>query len=890
MIVFRFIVAALVAALVSVSSAGIARAQPTGGAEFGVNRLNVTGTQAHPILYEQNSATSAELTGGNWVHVYDDQFGADGNLGGAFVRILDGTNTEVTADFSAANSTANVQAATAVAALSNGNFIVTWSDDNALDGSGYSVQARIFDPTGTPVANATNAGGEQFTVNTDTGLDERRPDVAAFAGGGFVITFMEDRGGGNPIFARIFSNDGTAAGNNFFVNSSGVDENYPVITTLINDDFVVAWLNTGDTDINARRFNSTGTAYAADFVVNTTTADVQDRPSIASLQNGGFVVGWIYNDLVGNINPAFRVYDSDAAATSVETIISNAAGTGGVSVAGLPDAGFVIAYDRNGADAQGGGILAATYDSAGTVIDAEFLVNSETGAPDKQLGNQIYPSVTQSSDGFVISWEDHNGRDGNGTGLFARNFVTFALVANTRVIDAFVTAASDFGGAGTDEIASELDFGAVDVTGDLQFAVVVQNDDQFAGHSNAVLTIELEGAVFDGNFGNSVFLTGGACTLLISGGGADGGSTVKFSTTDLSTCDDRVSDRDYTPNTNDDDMVFTLPVRLTSTEVNFSIDLSWDFGTNIGSDTQDNNDNNSVADNVATAIDAFGVSSFGNGARSTANPHGSGTTREATLVSNYNGLDNNILGTLETDDHGLVYSGGALRSSDSATDVDEVVLTVTVDDITGLEALSLDDGGTIMTSSFNASNEAVFTLNGTTDLTIADLAAAALDIAVVPDSDADTAIAITTVSASTATTFAAALGLTNESNAGAIDQIGREGDDSQLFEWVGDSSHSTSNVFRLTGLGDTLPTIRVVLSNANTSGLNGTYVLTPSNMLTNGELIITASDIEAAAGAAYGTADITLSIEGTGVNFNRLMISNGAIRDMGDDNASAGPK
>ena len=82
----------------------------------------------------------------------------------------------------------------------------------------------------------------------------------------------------------------------------------------------------------------------------------------------------------------------------------------------------------------------------------------------------------------------------------------------------------------------------------------------------------------------------------------------------------------------------------------------------------------------------------------------------------------------------------------------------------------------------------------------------------------------------------------------------------------------------------TLPTIRVTLSNS-TAGVDGEYLVTPAGTLTNGELIMTEADIEAAVGSAFGRADVSFSFEAAGITVRRFLVgSNGTLTDMGDDN------
>ncbi len=81
------------------------------------------------------------------------------------------------------------------------------------------------------------------------------------------------------------------------------------------------------------------------------------------------------------------------------------------TITGLANGGFVVSWtDDNGApdDTDGSSVKAQIFDASGNKIGSEFLVNTQT------VNNQLQPAVTAlSNGGFVISWEDISGPDGN---------------------------------------------------------------------------------------------------------------------------------------------------------------------------------------------------------------------------------------------------------------------------------------------------------------------------------------------------------------------------------------------------------------------------------------------------------------------------------------------
>ncbi|MHA6287496.1 beta strand repeat-containing protein [Maricaulis sp. CAU 1757] len=845
----------------------------------------------------QRLPSVAALSGGGYVITWYDSSATGGDTSSNAIRAqrYDAAGATDGAEFLINTTTTNSQSYPSVAALSGGGFVITWQDESATGGdtSGYAIRAQRYDAAG-----ATD--GAEFLVNTTTAGFQAYPSVAALSGGGFVITWQDPSatGGdtsGTAIRAQLYDAAGATDGAEFLVNTTITgNQELPSVAALSGGGFVITWkdasMTGGDTSgyaVRAQRYDAAGATDGTEFLVNTTTASSQGDPTVAALSGGGFVITWQDASLTGGDTSSWAIraqlYDAAGAADGTEFLVNTT--TAGAqflpSVDALSGGGFIITWQDDsatGGDTSGLAIRAQRYDAAGAIDGVEFLVNTTTA------GNQSYPSIAAlSGNGFVITWQDDSqtGGDTTSDAIRAQRFAFSTLAANSRVIDGFVTAASDFGDSGTTEIADGIDFSALDVTGDLQFAVVVQNTDQFDGIRDAVVSIELDGAVFDGHINSSVFASGGSCSLTISTGGLDGGTSAGFATSDLAACDDRVADRVYSAGADDDDMVFTLPVRLTGSEVNFSVDVSTDYGTQIGSDTHDLDDSNSTADPVATGVTAFAASSYGTAARTAGNLLGVGEVT-ATLASDYNSLDSTALGTLEASVQGQVYAGGSLVAADLATHADTVTLTLGLDDTTGLDGLALAG----QTASFNMAGEAVFVIDAASTPSLADLAAGALAVTAVPDSDAATAIAANTLEARVDLALDPALTIADSTATGGANAIVREASTAH-FEWVGDSTMATRHVFRLTGLGTTLPTIRARLDNAS-SGLSGSYELTPVRPLINGELVLTNGDIQTAVGQPFGRADITLEVEALGVTMRRFAVTNGVISEMATDNAVGG--
>ncbi|WP_440957634.1 hypothetical protein ACFELO_10055 [Oceanicaulis sp. LC35] len=844
----------------------------------------------------QYSSAAAYLAGGGYVIVWSDDSLTGGDTDGSAVlgQRYDANGIAQGGEFLVNTTTADRQRFPSIAALTGGGFVVTWTDESQTGGdtNGNAVRAQVFD------ADGARVGGE-LQVNSSTISNQDASDVAALADGGFVVVFEDlSRTGADisqtAIRGRRYNASGSPLSAEFLVNTTTSEfQNNGRVAGLSNGGFVVVWgddsSSGGDTSDDAVRgqiYTSSAVRSGGEFLINLVTVNDQAIPDVAALGDG-FIVVWQDRSLLLGDNSGSAIaagaFDVSGNRLWGDRLINTTTTSDQQAprVAVMSNGNPVVTWEDlslSADDTSLHAVRAQVIDEDGDKIGSEFLVNTITANSQNRVTIDA-----DDQEGFIISWTDGSGLGGDAVPVAVRSQRYVTVRDNDRVIDAFVTAASDFGATGTQVLASEVDYDAASITGDLQLAIVVQNDDQFAAYpSPADLEITLEGAVFDGHVQQSAFSSGGPCAFSLYRDGRSDGNVVTFRTSALSQCDDQMTDRTYTAGVDDDDMVFTLPIRLTGGEVNASVEIRLvATGLVLASDVQDNNDANTTADPVAQAVDGFVVRTFGTAARTAENPLGE-TVVNATLASDYNDLDARRLGTLEAVVQGQVFVGGAAVNASLAAHTDELELVVTLSDATGLEALELSSGGASLRAPL-VDNVARFVVTGASDVTLTHIAGGAVDILAVPDADADTQITVGTVSTTTSLDFGT-LALTDETLSGGANAIGREGLVSSTFEWVGSGDAGVRNVFRLTGLGDALPAMWVTLTHSS-EGENGTYALSPAGELRNGELIVTQADLEDAVGGSFGRADAQFSVEASGVRIRRFLISaDGALTDMGDDN------
>jgi hypothetical protein len=265
------------------------------------------------------------------------------------------------------------------------DLIVTWQNgDPILD---VYVQRYSFD--GMPLSTA-------FQPSNYTLGDKQHPNVGVFPNGDFAVTWSSygQDGSGDGIYARLFSSTGLALGDEFQVNSYTMDnQNRPFIAVLTGGDFVISWQSSGQDGSGdgayARRYASSGKPLGDEFQINTYSLGNQEHPIVAALTGGGFVFTWM--------NMGMRTEGS-----------MNMSGSMNNSMMDPPS---------NSSD-MSSAYVARVYSSSGMALGDEFQVNT------RPLENQGLTSAEVSGlkDGrFVVTWTSY-GQDGDKEGVYARIF------------------------------------------------------------------------------------------------------------------------------------------------------------------------------------------------------------------------------------------------------------------------------------------------------------------------------------------------------------------------------------------------------------------------------------------------------------------------------------
>jgi RTX calcium-binding nonapeptide repeat (4 copies) len=506
------------------------------GTEFLVNTTTTSG-QFNPSI--------TALADGRFVVAWTDSSatGGDTSFDAARAQVFNADGSKSGVEFLVNTTTSFSQRDTNITALSDGRFVVTWTDSSATGGdtSSTAIRAQVFNANG-------SKSGDQLLVNTTTANSQFNPTITALAAGHFVVAWedLSQTGGdtsGNAVRAQVFNADGSKSGTEFLVNTTTSSfQKDTSITALSDGRFVVAWTDnsatggdTSSTAIRAQVFNANGSKSGAEFLVNTTTTNGQSDPSITTLADGRFVVAWADFSATGGDTSAAavraQIFNADGSKSGSEFVVNTTTSNSQATpcIAALANGGFVVAWDdlsATGGDTNGTAVRAQAFNADGSKSGTEFLVNTTTSA------SQDTPSIATLADGrFVVTWEDSSAAGGDTSGDAIRGQVfdprlSAVSLSGTELADQWV-------GTGFDDVMQGLagqdvlDGGAgIDTASyaEKSAAVVVTLN------SFSAVSVSVGGVVEDslknienltGGLGNDQLTGDGLANLFTGGGGSD---------------------------------------------------------------------------------------------------------------------------------------------------------------------------------------------------------------------------------------------------------------------------------------------------------------------------------------------------------------------------------
>ncbi|MBI9070837.1 MAG: T9SS type A sorting domain-containing protein [Melioribacteraceae bacterium] len=305
-----------------------------------------------------------------------------------------------------------------IARDSEGNYVVVWKNEaNDLG----DISAQLFNLSDEKVGN-------EILVNTVLEEEQERPKVAMNKNGDFVVVWASHIKTESifDIKARLFKNN-EPIGEEFLVNTylEG-SQTKPDVDIDDEGNFIVVWeswfQDGSDKGVYAQRFNSNSDFLGEEFLVNTTKAYSQCRPTVKYFPNGNTLILWEswkqdvatesgYGIIAKILAPDGTVIKDEF---TVNTYTNDYQWFGDIVI--NQDNSFVIAWCSWEQDGHDGGIYLQQFDSDGNKIESEILVNQNTEY------YQWLPKITRMESGeYAVVWSSWQ-QDGSREGVYSRYY------------------------------------------------------------------------------------------------------------------------------------------------------------------------------------------------------------------------------------------------------------------------------------------------------------------------------------------------------------------------------------------------------------------------------------------------------------------------------------
>jgi hypothetical protein len=172
-------------------------------------------------------------------------------------------------------------------------------DDNITDGDGQGISAQQLSSSFSPQFGV-------IRVNKQGAGDQEKPRVSLLKNGGAAFVWQGGPQSYQHIYAGILtaSNTWVFPTNDVMVNTAtNFYQRDAAIATLTNGNVIVAWGSVGQDHpavnqktlqgVYAQILTPTGTKVGGEFLVNQFTVGNQRTPSVAAFPNGNFIVAWV---------------------------------------------------------------------------------------------------------------------------------------------------------------------------------------------------------------------------------------------------------------------------------------------------------------------------------------------------------------------------------------------------------------------------------------------------------------------------------------------------------------------------------------------------------------------------------------------------------------------
>jgi len=266
-----------------------------------------------------------------------------------------------------------------VAAMSDGGFVFAGTHAGHTD-------LYLYDSTLAPAGNVNN------TVGTN-------PDIAQLADGNLVYGAQD----ADSVLFAIKSPAGLPVPDPIDLGDTGTIN--AAVAGLTGGRIVIVREDTfGSTDHDVEIIirNADGTPVTA-FSLSL-SADLDEHPSVAALDNGDFAVAWT-RTVAGNTQVWYAVYGPGGTAVQGPTLHDNVGTINRNVQVAATDGGFALVYEDNGWATGTVDITLARFHANGSLIENTNISNPTLA---NDASNDANPTVSRLSNGFLAVAYEYN--------------------------------------------------------------------------------------------------------------------------------------------------------------------------------------------------------------------------------------------------------------------------------------------------------------------------------------------------------------------------------------------------------------------------------------------------------------------------------------------------
>ncbi|MBR1121362.1 VCBS repeat-containing protein [Bradyrhizobium lablabi] len=269
-----------------------------------VNNLTTVGAQ--------NSVAAVGFGDGGWAAAWNDGM-APGDIR---ARVFNTASAPVGSEFLLNATTTNIQTDPAGALLKDGRVVFAFTD-TSVD-SGGDIHARLINTSGSPSGTDIIITGDAFP--------DRSADVAALANGNYVVTWTRVYSTDTDLRAQIVNGAGLVGNTIFIEGSATFSADYASVAGLTGGNFVVAWqqgpAGGGNQEVRFLRFSASGTALdARSVLIDGAGTDIQ----VIALDDGGFAVAYTSDGWkTGSTEIMLKIFNSDGSPRSNFVMVNDA--------------------------------------------------------------------------------------------------------------------------------------------------------------------------------------------------------------------------------------------------------------------------------------------------------------------------------------------------------------------------------------------------------------------------------------------------------------------------------------------------------------------------------------------------------------------------------------